>query len=278
MDIQGFFDEVSHELLLKALDKHVAENWVKMYIVRWLESPIEQENGCVLYRTGKGTPQGGVISPLLANLYLHYAFDKWMEQTHKGLNFVRYADDIIVHCRTKRESMYLLNSIQARMNDCHLRLHEVKTQIVFCKKSNRASTHDKIQFDFLGYCFRPRTTKSKRGTLFLSFDCAISKVSLKKLGKELRSTKFHNWTGKSIEQLAEYFNPRLQGWINYYGKFRLRNLDKICKLFNRRLAKWAKNRFKRLKNSYVKASKWLREYKAIAPELFTHWRYGFINA
>ena len=232
MDIKGFFDEVSHDLLMKALDKLVPENWVKMYIVRWLESPVLKENGELIYRSGKGTPQGGVISPLLANLFLHYVFDKWMELNYGELKFERYADDIIVHCRTKSEAINLLKSISTRMKSCHLELHEVKTKIVFCKKSNRVANHDVIDFDFLGYCFQPRSTASKSGKMFLSYDCAISNASSKKIAEKIRSTSFHRWTERSIEEVAEHFNPKLQGWINYFGKFRIRNLNRVCKIFN----------------------------------------------
>ncbi len=278
MDIKGFFDEVSHDLLMKAVDKLVPESWVKLYIVRWLESPILKESGELVYRSGKGTPQGGVISPLLANLFLHYVFDKWMELRHSELKFTRYADDIIVHCRTKSEAIKVLSSITTSMNSCQLQLHEVKTKIVFCKKSNRRAAHDVIKFDFLGYCFKPRSTATKSGKMFLSFDCAISKASRKKIAEKIRSTKFHRWPERSIEEVAAHFNPKIQGWLNYYGKLRIRNLNRVCKIFNNRLTNWAKNRFKKFNKSYIKASKWLREYKLKVPELFVHWKYGFINS
>ena len=278
MDIKGFFDEVSHELLLKALDKHVSESWVKMYIQRWLEAPVQKETGELMQKDGKGTPQGGVVSPLLANLFLHYVFDKWIEVHHKNVSFVRYADDIIVHCGTKSEAEALLSSIDARMRSCHLRLHETKTKIVFCKKGNKWSSHDVVSFDFLGYSFQPRSTATKNGQMFLGYDCAISKASTKKIAATIRDSRFQRWTERSIKEVADHFNPKLRGWINYYGKFRIRNLNRICKIFNRRLTDWVRNRFKRLNKSYIKACKWLREYKSKDPDLFVHWRIGFINS
>jgi RNA-directed DNA polymerase len=278
MDIKGFFDEVSHELLMKAIDKHVPENWVKMYTTRWLEAPVQIKNGELNYRDGKGTPQGGVISPLLANLFLHYVFDKWIDIAHPSLNFVRYADDIIIHCSTKQEAELVLKSVEQRMNKCHLRLHEQKTKIVFCKKYRKQTGHSVVKFDFLGYSFQPRPTARRDKKMFLGYDCAISKSSKQKIAETIRSTKFHRWTERSIEEIAEYFNPKLQGWLNYFGKFRIWKLNRIFKIFHERLTNWIRNRFKKLNKSYIKACKWFSGLKANNPELFVHWKYGFINS
>jgi len=278
MDIKGFFDEVSHELLMKAIQVHVPEKWAKMYIKRWLESPVLTEDGRLLTKDGKGTPQGGVISPLLANLFLHYVFDKWIEKYHKTHKFVRYADDIIVHCTNKTEAQMILKAIQDRMTECKLRLHPTKTKIVLCKQNKIKSKKELICFDFLGYCFQPRSTATKKGKMFLGFDCAISKSSQNKIAHNIRQTQFQKWTERTIQQIAEYFNPRIQGWINYFGKFRIRNLNRICKIFNNRLTKWAQNRYKSLNKSYLKAAKWLRDFKAQNPNLFAHWKIGFINS
>lgn len=278
MDIKGFFDEVSHELLMQALDKHVSERWVKMYIKRWLEAPIETESKELVYRTGKGTPQGGVISPLLANLFLHYVFDKWLNIVYPHLNFVRYADDIIVHCSTKEEAEQVLKAIKERMAACRLQLHEKKTQIVFCKKYKKRSEHQTVKFDFLGFSFQPRPTRLKTGKMFLGYDCAISKKSEQKKIKEIRDTKFQRWTGSSIEEIAKYFNPKIRGWINYYGKFRKYKLYRIIRRFTGRIVKWLSNRYKRFKGSYSKARKWLGKYCDRNPEVFCHINMGFKNA
>lgn len=278
MDIKGFFDEVSHELLMKALEKHVEERWVKMYIRRWLEAPIETEAKETIYRTGKGTPQGGVISPLLANLFLHYVFDKWMSIEYPNLMFVRYADDIIVHCSTKGEAETVLKSIKERMAKCRLQLHEQKTKIVFCKKYKKRSTHKTVKFDFLGYSFQPRATAMKTGQMFLGYDCAISQSSKSRILAEIRSTQFQRWTNRSIEEIAAFFNSKFTGWINYFGKFRKHELYPLIRDFDRRLIDWARRRYKRFKRSFTKACKWYYRFKYKNSGLFAHWRMGFITA
>jgi len=277
MDIKGFFDEVSHELLAKALKRHVSEKWVLMYIERWLESPIETESKELVYRQGQGTPQGGE-SPLLANLFLHYVFDKWLEQTYPNLMFVRYADDIIVHCTTREESEEVLASIKARMSACQLRLHEGKTKIVFCKKFKRQSASKTVKFDFLGFNFQPRTSATKDGRMFLGYDCAISQSSKNKIISEIKSTKFQRWTNRRIEDIAEFFNTKIQGWINYYEKFRKHKLNPLFRIFERRLIEWARRRYKRLGKSYIMASKWFYRFKKNSVRLFVYWERGFINA
>ena len=251
MDIRDFFNKVSHDLLNKALSRHVEESWVKLYINRWLNCPIQKIDGTFEYRNGAGTPQGGVISPLLSNLYLHYVLDKWMDKHHPGVKFVRYADDVIVHCSTKHEAEQILESIRARMIACKLELNEEKTNLVFCKKYNKKSKHSEVSFDFLGYRFQPRPTSSKRG-MFLGYDCAISKKSTSRILLTIKSTNFQRWTGRTIEEIAEYFNAKLRGWLNYFGKFRRRNLNRIFKIFNARLTNWVRNRYKKLKKSYIK--------------------------
>ena len=278
MDIKGFFDEVSHELLVKALKRHVEEKWVLMYIERWLESPIKTESKELVYRQGKGTPQGGVISPLLANLFLHYVFDKWLENTYPNLLFVRYADDIIVHCNTEKQSKEVLEAIKTRMAACQLRLHERKTKIVYCKKYKMRSISKIVKFDFLGFSFQPRPSATKDGRMFLGYDCAISQSSRNKIISDIKSTKFQKWTYRSIEEVAEFFNAKILGWINYYGKFRKHKLNPLFRIFEARLIEWARRRYKRFNNSYIKASKWFYRFKKNNVKLFAHWDKGFINA
>lgn len=276
MDISSFFDKMSHELLMKAVERHVEEKWVKMYLTRWLEAPIEDRKGNKRVRMGEGTPQGGVISPLLANLFLHYAFDMWLGKNYPKLRFVRYADDIIVHCRTQGEAEEVLRAIKERMAQCRLELNEKKTKIVFCKKARRYANFKTVQFDFLGFSFQPRITLNKEdGKIFLGYDCAISGKKEKKIIEEIRKTHFHRWTNSDIYQIAEFFNPKFSGWINYYGKYRKYELRWIFDIFHRRLNSWVVNRYKRFKGSHKRAARWLRDLAIRQPDLFVHWQHGF---
>jgi group II intron reverse transcriptase/maturase len=278
MDISKFFDKMSHDLLMKAIDKHVTEKWVKMYIERWLIAPIGKKNGEQIQKKGEGTPQGGVISPLLSNLFLHYAFDKWFIKTYPKLSFVRYADDIVVHCDNQDEAQEVQESIKRRLKECKLQLNEEKTHIVYCKSARRKAMFKTVKFDFLGFSFQPRSTATEEGKMFLGFDCSISKNSEKKILKEIRESKFHKWTQSSIERIAEEFNPKIQGWINYYGRFRKYNLMRIFSHFNWRLIKWGVNRYKRFKGSMRQSGKWLRRFTKENPKLFVHWQHGFQTA
>ncbi len=194
MDISGFFDKMSHEHLQKAIERHVEEKWAKMYITRWLEAPIEDRKGNKRTREGKGTPQGGVISPLLANLFLHYAFDKWLEITYPSLCFVRYADDIIVHCNSQAEAEEVLIAIKQRLGECKLELNEKKTKIVYCKKDHRKDKFKTVQFDFLGFSFQPRSASNHGKEMFLGYDCAISRKSENKIVEFFSKLKVHQWT------------------------------------------------------------------------------------
>lgn len=278
MDISSFFDKMSHKLLMKAIDRHVEEKWVKMYITRWLEAPIEDRKGNIRMRNGEGTPQGGVISPLLANLFLHYAFDRWLEKMYPNLCFVRYADDIIVHCCSQTEAEAVLKAIRERLGECSLQLNEKKTKIVYCKKDHRKDKFKTVQFDFLGFSFQPRSTSNRNGEMFLGFDCAISRKSEIKIAEEIRKSDFHQWISSSIYRIAEVFNPKIRGWIHYYGKFRRHMLMRIFRIFHRRLIKWAVNRYGRFRNSEHKAGRWLRNLAGSYPGLFVHWQYGFQSA
>ena len=278
MDITGFFDNMSHEHLQKAIERHVNEKWAKMYITRWLQAPIEDRKGNKRTREGKGTPQGGVISPLLANLFLHYAFDKWFELKYPNLCFVRYADDIIVHCNTQAEAEEVLTAIRKRLEDCRLELNEKKTKIVYCKKDHRKDKFKTVQFDFLGFSFQPRPTSNHGAEMFLGYDCAISRKSENKISEIFRKSEFHRWTTRDIGYIANEFNPKIRGWINYYGKFRIHKLMRIFRIFHWRLIKWAVRKYKRFGGSMYKAGRWLRNLAVSYPGLFVHWQYGFSNA
>jgi group II intron reverse transcriptase/maturase len=275
MDISGFFDNMSHDLLQRAIGRHVEEKWAKMYITRWLQAPIEDRKGNKRSRDGKGTPQGGVISPLLANLFLHYAFDKWFEITSPNLRFVRYADDIIVHCNSQKEAEEVLIAIKLRLGECKLELNEKKTSIVYCKKDHRKDKFKTVQFDFLGFSFQPRTASNHGKELFLSYDCAISRKSENKIVEVFRKLKFHQWTSYDLSQIAQVLNPKIRGWINYYGKFKMRKLSRIFMILNERLVRWAVNKYRRFGYSFAKAGRWLRNLAVCYPGLFVHWHFGF---
>jgi RNA-directed DNA polymerase len=275
LDITAFFDNVAHDKMMLALDRHVEEKWVKMYITRWLEAPIGKSNGEVVTRDGKGTPQGGVISPLLANLYLHYTFDKWMEQEFPTLAFVRYADDIVIHCPTESQAHYVLDRVQQRLNHCNLSAHPEKTLIVHCRDYRRMEQKDKkTKFDFLGFSFHPMSKKSNRGGMFLGYDCEISKKSYSKIVGELRNSKFNRWA-KSWQDIVDLLNAKIRGWIQYYNKFRRNTLNDVFRLFHKRLAKWICSYYKRFNKSIRRAYKHLKYIRQHYPTLFYHWEIGY---
>jgi len=274
MDIKGFFDNISHDLLLKALDKVVAEKWVKMYSKRWLEMPVQKLDGTIVRKEGRGTPQGGVISPLLANLFLHYAFDMWITKQHPSICFERYADDIIVHCHTQQEAEAILLQIAERMKQCQLELHPVKTKIVYCRDYKRKESHEQVQFDFLGFSFQPRPTKDyQTGIIYNMFDLSISRGSQKRIVEEINRFKIQMWSESTIEQIADTLYSKLQGWINYYGKFRKWLFLNVFRRLSFRLVQWAQHKYKLsgIKMSY----QWLENYQKEHPALFAHWRYGY---
>ena len=276
LDIKGFFDNIDHERLMLAVQKHVPEKWCLLYIQRWLTMPVQTKSGELIQKQGKGTPQGGVISPLLANLFLHYAMDKWLEQNHPKVEYVRYADDAILHCRTKTEAEQTLTALDERMKACGLELHPEKTKQVYCRDYRRQDTYETVKFDFLGYSFQPRSTKSKQtGKLFLGFDCAISISSKKRIADKLEDLKIDRLNFKSIVGVALYLEPFIRGWINYYGKYRITELKPVFLLLRQRLVWWARKRYKRYKTNMVKAYRWLDRVQKQFPNLFYQWRYGF---
>ena len=275
MDISKFFDKMSHELLMKALEIHVEETWVKMYIKRWLESPMQEKNGETIGKEGMGTPQGGVISPLLANLFLHYVLDKWLDKTYPKLSFVRYADDIIIHCHSEEEAGEVLEKVKARLESCKLSVNEKKTKLVYCQDYRRQKKDYAVKFDFLGFSFQPRPFRSSKGGVFLGYGCAISTDSEKRIVETIRMSNLHKWTNATVEEIAYQFNPQLRGWISYYGKFGKHNLGRIVRRFHFHLMKWALNRYKSFKTSKKKAYEWLRKLRDEKPKLFYHWQAGF---
>lgn len=274
LDIKGFFDNIDHELLLKALDMHKPAAWVRLYAERWLKTPVRKPDGTMENRTA-GTPQGGVISPLLANLFLHYAIDKWMLRNHGNVPFERYADDIVIHCCSYEQAQRLLKEIIERLNQCKLRVHPEKTKIVYCKDQRRRGEYQNIEFDFLGFTFRPRRTKARSGRIFLGFNPAISTKSKKAIRDTIRGWKIHRRTGSDLQAIATAVNIKLRGWINYYGKFRISEMQTIFNMLQGILIKWARNRFKKYKRSWVKAGRYLAHQARIYPNMFAHWAIGW---
>jgi RNA-directed DNA polymerase len=276
LDIKSFFDTIDHKLIEKAMEKSIEDKWAKMYCKRWLEMPIQKQDGKLEKKEAKGTPQGGVISPLLANLFMHYAFDKWINKINPTISFERYADDVIIHCKTEEEAKETLRRIDERMTKCKLRLHPEKTKIVYCKDYKRKEVKEQVQFDFLGFSFQPRPTKSKiNGKIFLGYDLAISKSSRNKIVEEIKDMKVHRWHDKEIEEIALELNPKLRGWINYYGRYRKTELLRVFRRLSDRLMKWVSNRHKRYRNKINESYEYLRKIQKEFPKLFAHWEAGY---
>jgi RNA-directed DNA polymerase len=272
-DIKGLFDNIDHELLMRAVRRHTESKWILLYIERWLKASFQKGDGTQNERM-KGTPQGGVISPVLSNLFLHYVSDVWMKRNYPELPFCRYADDGIVHCRTKSEALALKETLEARFRECKLELHPEKTRIVYCKDSNRREEYPSTSFDFLGFTFRPRLSKTREGKYFVNFSPAVSN----KAGKEMRQ-KSRRWnlqlrSDKSLEDLSRIFSPIIRGWINYYGSFYKSALYPTLRHLNTILVRWAMRKWKRLRSHLTNAVFWLGRIAKRQPALFPHWQLG----
>jgi group II intron reverse transcriptase/maturase len=271
LDIKGFFDNIDHELMMKAVRQHTSCRWVLIYVERWLKCQVQHPDGSVESRD-KGTPQGGVVSPLLANLFLHYAFDKWMGRAFPTVPFERYADDVVCHCNSESQAKALRVAIVQRLKECRLELHPEKTKIVYCKEDNRRGDYPNCKFDFLGYTFRPRVAMSKKGNFFVGFLPAMSNKAVKSICDEMRSWRIHNRTDKSLDDFSRMFNPKLRGWINYYSKFYKSEMFKVFHILNRILIKWAMRKFKNLRGQQRKATHWLGRLALLYPQLFALWQ------
>jgi len=272
-DIRGLFDNIDHELLLRAVRKQVECKWALIYIERWLKAPVEQD-GIRKERT-LGTPQGGVISPILSNLFLHYTFDLWMKRTHPDLPWCRYADDGLVHCRTEQEAEALKAELRARLTECHLELHPTKTKIVYCRDGKRKGTYPNVKFDFLGYCFRPRWIKKSRdNSMFCGFNPAVSPSALKTMRSTIRDLNIRRQTQLSLADIARTLNPLLRGWMEYYGRYAPSALSPMLRYVNQTLVRWAMRKFKRFKAHKIRASRFLQKLVREKTSLFVHWRIG----
>lgn len=273
VDIRDFFDTLDHERLLKAVRHHTQHRWIWLYIERWLTAPVQHSDGRLEERH-QGTPQGGVISPLLANLFLHYAMDRWVVKIHPDIRFERYADDVVFHCRSREEAECFLVALRQRMTECGLVLHPTKTRIVYCKDSNRPRTeHPTISFDFLGYTFKPRKVINPRKQVFTGFAPAMSGTSLKRILERVRRLKLHRRVVSTVKEIAELLNPKVRGWINYFGHFGRSRVYWLAHRLDFVLLHWVRNKFKRFKRSYRRSERFLGRLRAQYPDLFVHW-YG----
>lgn len=275
-DIKGLYDNIDHELLMKAVRKHTDIKWVTLYIERWLKAPMQLPDGTLVERT-KGTPQGGVVSPVLSNLFLHYVFDAWMTKHHPTVQWCRYADDGLVHCRTEREAQQILVELRDRFEACRFELHPTKTKIVYCKDGSRKGNYLQTHFDFLGYTFRPRLVKNrKENRMFLSFSPAVSKTATKAMRAETRRRGFRNKTGLEIKDIAAIYNPVLRGWMQYYGRYYPSALDPVLGHFNKTLAAWAMRKYEKLRGHKIKAALFIQGIANREPQMFAHWRKGTV--
>ena len=274
LDIKGFFDNLDHELMMRAVEHHTDIPWLILYVKRWLEAPMQQPDGTLTERKA-GTPQGGVASPLLANLFMHHAFDDWMRRHFPRVQFARYADDAVVHCVSKEEAEYVLRSVRERLLHCGLELHPEKTKLVYCKDDDRRGEFENISFDFLGYTFQPRRARNRRGKFFVSFLPAISN----KAAKRIRAT-IRNWriaatrNNQSLEDLARLTDPYVRGWMNYYGRFYRSKCVQVLRYLGDVLVRWAQRKYKRFRRRERAATHWLGRIAKRDPNLFVLWKLG----
>ena len=273
LDIKGFFDNLDHDLLMRAVKKHAKQRWIVLYIERWLKAPAQEEDGRLIPRE-RGTPQGGVISPLLANLFLHYGLDRWLSANYPLVLFERYADDVIVHRRTEKQAQEMRQVIADRLRVCGLELHPEKTKIIYCKDDLRKKTYPNEKFDFLGYTFRPRESRTRKGRFFINFSPGVSNKSAKAIRDTIRSWKLQRRSGAAIEDLAREYNPIIRGWLQYYGRYYRTALYPTMHELDRDLALWAKRKYKTLRRHLRRAKHWIARIKRRVPALFAHWQMG----
>jgi RNA-directed DNA polymerase len=270
LDLQAFFDTMPHDLLLRAVRKPTDNRWVLLYIERWLQAPVQLEDG-TLEACEKGSPQGSGLSPLLSNLFLHYAFDRWMAQHHPHIPFERFADDILCHCRSEAQARWLQAVLERRFTECGLRLHPGQTHIVYCKDDDRRGQYPNEQFDFLGSTFRPRRSKNRWGKYFVNFSPGMSNTAAKAIRQTIRGWRLDCRIDKQVDDLARMFNPILRGWMTYYGQYYKSALYPTLRYLDQRLARWAMAKYKRLRRHRRRAEHWLRRVVRRDRGLFAHW-------
>lgn len=271
LDVKAFFDSVSWELMLKAVARHTDQKWVLLYVERWLKAPMLMPDGTTLARV-KGTPQGGPISPLIANIFLHYGFDRWMDREFPAVQFERFADDVVIHCVTERQARHVREAVGARMVEVGLALHPDKTKIAYCKDSVRRQEHELVSFTFCGYTFRPRRGYSqKQGKAYTRFLPAVAAGKLTDMSRKVSAWRLHRRTTWTLDDLAKEVNPVLQGWLTYFTVFYPSAVIPLCKCIDRHLVRWARWKYKRLERNPKRAYAWLKGVRQRAPRLFAHW-------
>jgi RNA-directed DNA polymerase len=275
-DIRGLFDNLDHGLLMTALRKHCQEPWILLYVERWLRAPMQSVEGQLQARD-KGTPQGGVVSPILANLFLHYAFDLWVTRHLPGVRFARYADDAVLHCKSRRQAEYVLERIRERFQACNLELHPGKTRIVYCKDINRTEENPDIQFTFLGYTFRPRKAVDKYDRVYVNFSPAVSRDALKAMRQTIRGWRVQLKNDKSLADLSAMLGPILRGWQQYYGHFHGSALKSVWRRVNRSLIGWLMRKHKKLAGHKTRAAETLKRLATSQPRAFVHWSMGYLS-
>ena len=275
LDLRSFFDSLDHALVLRALARHTSERWIPLYVQRWLKAPLQREDGTLEARD-RGSPQGSAISPLLANIFLHYALDLWAAREYPAVPFERYADDVILHCKSKQQARVVLDAIAGRLAQVGLELNPDKTRIVYCKDGNRTGSHEHERFDFLGYTFRPRMARSRSGGFFVSFCPAVADDAVKEIGRTIKRWRLHLRSGLTLSDLARAINPIVRGWINYYGRFYRSWLSRSLARINEYLVRWAQRKFKRLTNHPSRSWRWLESVARRSPALFAHWQIGVL--
>lgn len=273
LDIKAFFDSLDHSLTIELVKKHTDCKWILLYVERWLKAPLQKEDGTVEERE-KGSPQGSVISPLLANIFLHHAFDSWMRKRFPNVQFERYADDIVVHCQSEKQAQYVLDMITRRLKEYKLTLHPEKTKIVYCPRGEEDSEHPFQEFDFLGYTFKARPSERKDGTLFRGFGPAVSKAAAREIRQTVKDWRLQMHSGKTLKELAIMVNPQVRGWINYFGRYRRSDLYPALARVNTSLWRWTMRKYKRFHRKPDQARTWLIQQAESQPELFAHWKFG----
>jgi RNA-directed DNA polymerase len=276
-DIKGLFDNIDHALLLRAVRKHCTIPWVLLYIERWLKAPMETAEGEREARE-RGTPQGGVVSPLLANLFLHYALDAWMRREMRSVRFCRYADDGVIHCKSEVQAQLVLKKLGQRPRECTLELHAGKTQIVYCRDINRQGTYPTIQFTFLGYTFRPRKAVDKYGRVYVTFSPGVSREALTTMRQTVQGWHLQLMGDRELSDLSNMFGPVLRGWSNYYGRFYPSAMHPLWRHVNDYLVRWMQRKYKRLARGVILAARALTRVAERNPTSFVHWEIGYFPA
>lgn len=276
LDIENFFDSVDHDLMIRAVEANTDHAWVVLYVKRWLVAPVQHRDGTRQARR-RGTPQGSSVSPVLANLFLHYAFDSWMAREFPSVQFERYVDDGVVHCVSQRQAEMLRTAITKRLASVGLRVHPDKTKIVYCKDSRRRGSAEHTSFTFLGYTFRPRAARDRTGVMFTSFLPAVSRAAMKRMGRQVRDWRLHLRTTLTLDDLARAINPAVRGWMNYYGRFYRSELYPLLQRINAYVLRWAGKKYRRLR-AFKRAYDWWWAVIGRDTTMFAHWAWtpGFL--